>query len=186
MHSINRVNFALLHIFGYRFMPRFKQLDKKAQKNLVSFKDPKIYQKYIIKPNKRVNKELIKKEWDNILRIFVTLATKKNTQSRIVRKLSSFKSNDTLKALIELDKIIMSLYILDYIDDEQIRKSVYRSLNRGESYHQLRSAIAKISGRKLAGKNEIELVINNESARSIALCIIFTMRLYCRVYMSFA
>ena len=31
MHSINRVNFALLHIFGYRFMPRFKQLDKKGQ-----------------------------------------------------------------------------------------------------------------------------------------------------------
>lgn len=67
----------------------------------------------------------------------------------------------------------MSLYILDYIDDEQMRKSVHRSLNRGESYHQLRSAIAKVSGRKLAGRDEIELVINNESARFIALCIIF-------------
>ncbi len=67
----------------------------------------------------------------------------------------------------------MSLYILDYIDDEQMRKSVHRSLNRGESYHQLRAAIAKVSGRKLAGRGEIELVVNNESARFIALCIIF-------------
>ena len=86
---------------------------------------------------------------------------KKKTQSRIVRKLSSFKSNDTLKALIELDKIIMSLYILDYIDDEQMRKSAHRSLNRGELYHQLRAAIAKVSGRKLGGRGEIEPVINN-------------------------
>jgi len=173
MHSVNRVNFALLHMFGYRFMPRFTKLDQKAQKNLVCFKDPKKYQRFTIKPNRKSNKELLKKEWDNILRIFVTLAMKKNTQSRIVRKLSSFKSNDTLKALIELDKIVMSLYILDYVDDEQMRKSVHRSLNRGESYHQLRAAIAKVSGRKLAGRDEIELVIHNESARFIALCIIF-------------
>lgn len=26
MHSINRVNFTLMHMFGYRFMPRFTQL----------------------------------------------------------------------------------------------------------------------------------------------------------------
>jgi TnpA family transposase len=53
-----------------------------------------------------------------MLRIFATLGLKKNTQSSIVKKLSSYKSNDTLRALIELDKIIMTLYILDYIDDE--------------------------------------------------------------------
>ena len=113
------------------------------------------------------------KEKDNILRIIVTLALKKNTQANIVKKLASYKSNDTLKALIELNKIVMSLYMLDYIDDEGMRKCVHRSLNRGESYHQLRSAIAKVSGRKLIGKTEIELIINNECARLIAICIIF-------------
>ena len=41
---------------------------------------------------------------------------------------SNAASNDTLKALIELDKIIMSLYILDYVDDEEMRKCVHRSL----------------------------------------------------------
>ena len=95
---------------------------------------------------------MIVKEWDNILRIMATLGLKKSSQSAIVKKLSSYQSNDTLRALIELDKIIMSLYMLDYIDDEGMRKTVHRSLNRGESYHQLRSAIARISSRKLAGK----------------------------------
>jgi TnpA family transposase len=175
MHSINRVNFILLYMFCYKFMPRFMKLDKKASKNLVSFDDPKgkKYDKYIIKPSSRINEALILKEKDNILRIIVTLALKKNTQANIVKKLASYKSNDTLKALIELNKIVMSLYMLDYIDDEGMRKCVHRSLNRGESYHQLRSAIAKVSGRKLIGKTEIELIINNECARLIAICIIF-------------
>ena len=173
MHSINRVNFILLFLFGYRFMPRFTQLDKKAKTNLVSFDDPKLYEKLLIKPSKKVNVELIIREWDNILRIMATLGLKKSSQSIIVKKLSSYQSNDTLRALIELDKIIMTLYILDYIDDEGMRKTVHRSLNRGESYHQLRSAIAKISSRKLVGKTEIELTINNECARLLANCIIF-------------
>lgn len=173
MHSINKVNFALLHMFGYRFMPRFTKLDQKAANNLVSFDKIDKYDKHLIKPSKQVNKALILRESDNILRILVTLALKENTQSNIIRKLSSYKSNDTLKALIELDKIIMTLYILDYIDDENMRKTVHRSLNRGESYHQLKSAILRVAGRKLAGKTERDLAINNECARLIALCIIF-------------
>lgn len=175
MHSVNRVNFALLYMFGYRFMPRFTRLDQKVRNYIVSFDAPDSskYKGYLIKPNKKTNKSLIIKEWDNILRILATLGLKKNTQSSIVRKLSSYKSNDTLKAFIELDKIIMTLYILDYIDDQEMRKCVHRSLNRGESYHQLRAAIAKVSGRKLIGKNEIELIINNECARLLAICIIF-------------
>lgn len=63
--------------------------------------------------------------------------------------------------------------MLDYIDDEGMSKMVHRSMNRGELQHQIRAAIAKISSRKLAGKTEIELTINNECARLIANCIIF-------------
>ena len=87
MHSINRVNFIILHLFGYRFMPRFTQLDKKAQANLVCFDDPKLYDKFLIKPSKQVNVKLIVKEWDNILRIMATLGLKKSSQSVIVKKL---------------------------------------------------------------------------------------------------
>ena len=173
MHSINRVNFILLYMFGYKFMPRFTKLDKKVRTNLVSFDDPSNYNGCLIQPAKKINKALIQKEEDNILRVLSTLALKENTQSNIVRKLSSNKSNDTMKALMELNKIIMSLYLLDYVDDEEMRQCVHRSLNRGESYHQLRAAIARIGGRKLIGKTDIELAINNECARLMAICIIF-------------
>jgi TnpA family transposase len=174
MHSINRVNFALMYLFGYRFMPRFTKLPEKAHENLVSFQNPKKWEKYIIKPKHKVKKALIKKEWDNVLRILASLAMKETTQSVVVRKLSSYKRNNpTLKALIEFDKIIMSLYILDYIDDPDMRSNVHRSLNRGEALHQLISAIRKISDKKLSGKNEIEMEMHNECNRLVANCIIY-------------
>jgi TnpA family transposase len=160
-------------MFGYKFMPRFTKLDKKAATNLVCFDDTEKYADYMIKPSSRVNKKLVFKEWDNMLRIYATLGLKKNTQTNIVRKLSSHKSDDTTKALIEFDKIIMSIYMLNYIDDEDMRKMVYKSLNRGESYHQLISAITKVSGKKLTGRGEAEIIISNECARLLANCIIF-------------
>ena len=128
----------------------------------------------ILKPSKQVDKTLIIKEWDNILRILVSLALKKTTQSQVVRKLSSFKTNTTLKALIALDQIMMSDYLLDYIDSQEVRSIVQASLCRGESYHQLSGTIARVSGGKsLRGKNEIELDIAAESIRLIANAVIF-------------
>ena len=63
--------------------------------------------------------------------------------------------------------------MLKYIDDSKIRQSVYRTLNRGESFHQIRSAILKISGRKLQGKTDLELEVSNQCNRLLACCIIY-------------
>ena len=175
MHSINRVNFALMYLFGYRFMPRFTQLWDKSDNNLVCFDEVDNYKQHIIKPSKKVNKALIIKEWDKVVRILASLALKKTTQSQIVSKLSSYKkTSPALKALIAFDEIIMTDYLLDYIDSKEVREVVQGSLNRGESYHQLSSTIAKVSGgRMLSGKTEIELDINAESIRLIANAVIF-------------
>jgi len=174
MHSINKINFALLHLFGYRFMPRFTNLTKKTAKYLVAFKSYDSGSKDIIKPAGIVNDTLIRDEWDNILRILVSLALKKTNQATIIRKLTSFdRSNSTHKALIELDKIIMSLYMLNYIDDDKTRKNVQRVLNRGESYHQLKSAIVKTGSGKIAGKTPLQLNISNEATAFIASVIIY-------------
>jgi len=43
---------------------------------------------------------------------------KETSQSTVIRKLSSYtQTNSTLKALIEFDKIIMSIYMLKYIHE---------------------------------------------------------------------
>lgn len=175
MHSINRVNFALMYMFGYRFMPRFTQLANTTSQQLVCFGSSSDYDEYIIRLSKKVQKHQIISEWDKVLRILVSLALKKTTQATVVRKLSTTKSsNSTLKALIAFDEIIMTDYLLGYIDDQDQRIAVQRSLNRGESYHQLTASIAKVNGGKqLSGKKERNLIINAECIRLIANMIIY-------------
>ena len=63
---------------------------------------------------------------------------------------------------------------LRYLRDPQLQRNVHRSQNRIESYHQLRSAIARVGGKKeLTGRTDIEIEISNQCARLIANAIIY-------------
>ena len=54
-----------------------------------------------------------------------------------------------------------------------MRKFVQTALNRGESYHQLRRAIASINGNQFRGGTDYQIEQWNDCARVIANCIIF-------------
>ena len=173
MHGVNRFNGGLLYLFRCRFMPRFTRLYKTVTDSLIGFKDKTAHEKMLIKPAKTVNKPSIIKQWSYIRRIIASLATKQLSQNLIVKKLSQSKNNSIMNALAEFDNIIMSIYMLKYIDDVNVRKVVQRALNRGEAFNQLISAIMKISGKQILGRTELELSISNECNRFLAICIIY-------------
>jgi len=172
-HGTNEVNFALLHLFGYQFAPRYQDIYGKVTKSLYGFKHPSQYGDLLIKPIRKANSNLILDEWENFQRIMLSLALKTTTQSILVSKLSAFpRKNKTKRALWEYDNIIRSLYLLDYIDSPPLRQNVQRALNRGENYHQLRRAVSYANFGKLRFKTEYEQQIWNECSRLIANCII--------------
>jgi TnpA family transposase len=77
-------------------------------------------------------------------------------------------------AEFEFDKLVRSIYTLRYLRDPQLERNVHRSQNRIESYHQLRSAISKVGGKKeLTGRTDLEIEISNQCARLIANAIIY-------------
>ena len=85
-----------------------------------------------------------------------------------------YQPNPTRRAIFEFDKLIRSIYTLRYLRDPQLQRNVHRSQNRIESYHQLRSAIAQVGGKKeLTGRTDIEIEISNQCARLIANAIIY-------------
>lgn len=77
------------------------------------------------------------------------------------------------KALWEYNNILMSIYLLLYVDSPDLRRRVRVALNRGEGFHQLRRAIANIGGGDFRGKNEMEIIVWNECARLVANAIIY-------------
>lgn len=119
-------------MFGYQFAPIYKDIQATISRNLYGFQYSGHYEELLIKPVHKINIDLILKEWDNIIRIMVTLALKKTTQNVI---LSSYTwKNQTKRALWGCDNIIKNLYFLEYINSLSLRQNVQKSLNRGESY----------------------------------------------------
>ncbi|MDE2204120.1 MAG: transposase, partial [Burkholderiaceae bacterium] len=183
-HGTNQVNFWVLHAFGYKFAPRYRDLHKKMG-GLVGFHHPGHYSgDWLIRPSRKAYDDLIVREWPNIQRIMASLAQKDVTQATIVRKLSSYtRQNQTKKALWELDNLCRTLYILEFIDDVGLRQSVQKALNRGEAYHRLRRAIAYVNSGKFRVQTEAEQQIWNECSRLIANAIIhYNTALLSRVY----
>ena len=174
MHSVNKANFAILHWFGPRFEPRFTDLEKQL-KELYCADDPSRYEKYLILPVGQIDLQSIADEKPNLDQIVATLGLEEMSQGTLIRKLCTYAApNPTRRAIFEFDKLVRSIYTLRYLRDPQIERNVHRSQNRIESYHQLRSAIAQVGGKKeLTGRTDLEVEISNQCARLIANAIIY-------------
>jgi TnpA family transposase len=182
-HGANQVNFLLLFCDGHQFAPRYRDPHKKMA-SLVGVRHPSHYADFLIKPSRKIRDDLIVREWPNIQRIVASLMQKDVTQATVVRKLSSYtRQNETKKAMWELDNILRTKYLLDFIDDPALRQNVQKALNRGESYHRMRRAISYVNSGKFRVKTEAEQQIWNECSRLIANAIIFyNTLLLSRVY----
>ncbi|CAO5675590.1 MAG: Tn3 family transposase ISPsy42 [Holosporales bacterium] len=83
-------------------------------------------------------------------------------------------NNKTRNAIFEYDRLVRSIYTLKCILDPTILQTVGKSQNRIESYHALKAAITKSTGRKaLIRQTDLEIEINNACARLVTLAIIY-------------
>ena len=169
----NRLNFLLLYAIERLFAPRYRSLPAKTE-TIISFSDAKKFENYLIKPQKKLNQKLILDEEDNVKHILASLLIGETNQSNIIGKLGSknFKSK-TKQALWEMNAVLMSDYLLDYVGNVVLRQAVQGSLCRVEAYHQLRRYIAIINGRYFRGSTEMEIAVWNECARLLTNAIVY-------------
>jgi TnpA family transposase len=173
MHSVNKLNFAILQWFGSRFEARFTGLNKQLGE-IYCVGDPAQYVHCLIKPAGQIDLKIIADEKRNIDRIVATLGLKEMTQGTLVRKLCTHDADPTRRAIFEYDRLVRSAYTLRYLRDPKLQRYVHRSQNRIESYHQLRSAIAQVGGKKeLTGRTDLEIEISNQCARLVANAAVF-------------
>jgi TnpA family transposase len=131
----SEIIFALFWLLGYQFSPRLADIGKARFWRT----DPRAdYGMLNDISNHKVSEPSIRKHWDDILRIAVSLKLGHVTASALIRSL--FRKNrpsGLAKALMNLGRIIKTLYLLNYIDDEDYRRHILIQLNKGESRHSL-------------------------------------------------
>lgn len=169
----NQLNFLLLHLIGRLYAPRYRSLGDKSD-SIICFSDPSKFKDCIIKPDKKLNERLILSEEDNIQHVLASLLMGETRQSNIVTKLSSQQfASRTKRALWEMNAVLMTDHILNYICDLSFRQSIQGALSRGEAYHQLRRHIERVNGRHFRGTTETQIAVWNECARLLANCVLY-------------
>ena len=140
-HGYTESIFAATHFLGISFAPRLKKVGKQC---IYAFSAKNTYEGkgYKILPSRIINKTLIKKHWEDILRFMVTIKMKKISASQLFKRLSSYARNNPLyKAIKEFGRVIKSLFILTYYDDVLLRQRIEKQLNRVETVNRFSKAV---------------------------------------------
>lgn len=131
--------FALCSLLGFEFTPRIPDL---KHRRLYSFSKPSAYPTLEPMIAGRVNVDLIRAHWPEILRIATSIRTGTVTASLIMRQLASYpRQNGVAAALRELGRLERTLFTLDWINDPVLRHETGQELNKGESRNSLARAV---------------------------------------------
>jgi TnpA family transposase len=127
--------FGIFHLLGYQFSPRiadvggarFWRVDQKADYGILND----------LACNK-INLRLITEHWDDLLRLAGSLKLGVVRAGGLTRTLqTNDRPTKLARALQELGRLIKTLYLLRFIDDDSYRRRILIQLNRGEGRHQL-------------------------------------------------
>lgn len=156
--------FALCYLLGIRFMPRIKDL--KAQQ-LYRVDKNISYGELDVLLTKTVSIDLIREQFDQMVRVAASLKKKLSPAHEIIRRLSKGSPSDNLsKAFTHLGRLLKTEYILHYITDSDLRDKVQRQLNKGEHRHQLsRNIFFANQGKFQVG--DYEEIMNKASCLSL-------------------
>lgn len=131
--------FALMHLLGFRFAPRIRDLN---DKRVFVTGDSREYPRLAPMIGRQINIKLIKAHWDEILRLATSIKLGTVTASLMLRKLGSYpRQNGLALALRELGRLERSLFMLEWIQSPDLRRRVQIGLNKGESRNALARAV---------------------------------------------
>ncbi len=131
--------FGLFWLLGYQFSPRladageavFWRIDKDADYGVLNDL-----------ARGASHPEKIHQQWDDMMRVAGSLKLGTVHASELIRSLlKSDRPSSLAQAIIEAGRINKTIYLLNYIDDEDYRRRILTQLNRGEGRHSVARVI---------------------------------------------
>jgi TnpA family transposase len=127
--------FGLLWLLGFQFSPRLSDVGATRLWRIDRTADYGVLNDLSRHP---LRTQLIVDHWDDLLRLAGSLSTGTVQAESLVRTLQRGDRPTKLgRALQELGRVIKTLFVLNYIDDEAYRQRLLTQLNRGEGRHKL-------------------------------------------------
>jgi len=133
------VVFGLFRLLGYRFSPRIADIGGARYWRIEPAADHGPLNGVA---RHRVNTNLIREHWDDLLRLAGSLKLGLVQATSIMRTLRvDDRPTRLAQAVAEVGRIDKTIHSLTYVDDESKRRRTLTQLNRGEDRHKLARAI---------------------------------------------
>ena len=123
--------FALCHLLGFYFMPRIRDLKDQQLYRVDKQADYGVFNPLL---TKTADLDIVEEQWEEMIRVAISLKQRTAPAHVIVQRLTnSFPSDRLAKAFTHLGRVIKTQYILRYLTDLELRRTVQLQLNKGNT-----------------------------------------------------
>jgi TnpA family transposase len=130
---------GLCHLLGFRFAPRIRDL---GERRLYALSDLAPWPTLRPLIAGSVNLRAIEEDWDETLRLAASIRAGTVRASVMLRKLAGYpRQNPVARALREIGRVERTLFMLDWLDDADLRRRTNVNLNKGEARNALARAV---------------------------------------------
>ncbi|WP_257011064.1 Tn3 family transposase [Sphingobium yanoikuyae] len=131
--------FGLMPFFGYRFAPRLRDIKERRLHLLPGQEAGPLLTGMVGDPIAHGHAAA---HWDELLRLATSIRTGTVTASAMLRKLSAYpRQNGLALALREIGRLERSIFMLDWLQDIDLRRRTQAGLNKGEARNALARAL---------------------------------------------
>jgi TnpA family transposase len=146
--------FALAHLLGIKLMPRIRnwkhlKLFRPDRKNRFEHID--------VLFDEAIDWDLIESNFDDMLRVAVSIKAGHVTAAAILRRLgSASRKNKLYFAFRELGRVVRTKFLLSYLGDIELRRTIQAATNKSEAFNGFAQWVAFGGGGVIAENNRDE------------------------------
>jgi len=172
-HGQSEVAFAFTHLLGFQLMPRLKRIKtQKLYRPFTGQSDAYPHLQPIL--TRPINWDLIRQQYDQMVKYATALRLGTAETEAILKRFSKnpFK-HPTYQALMELGRVIKTIFLCQYLDNDAVRREVNEGLNVVERWNGVNDFIFYGKGGEFASNRLETQELSVLSLHLLQICLVY-------------